>query len=201
MAKLLLDPKEHNLPVTYGILNFINRNALQNEKPYTISNPLSLDQEHLRTNIRTIGHSVGFRDLRGFEHLLSVEKNGFEIVKFPVSVSLDNLAREGNSLENYLKECADWTKRRFNAKYCFCYAFKVFYDSIKLPCYGGSLTPISPSSGIVRHINSHLERLLDLEIPQKNQHQFHILVRYNRAPRCLNHPMLTTARPLENRRL
>lgn len=62
--------------VVKGSFSYIDPGAYSVEKPYYFSSPLSTSEEHLRTNLvyKSV-EEIPIRDLRGFEDLLSLERN------------------------------------------------------------------------------------------------------------------------------
>lgn len=95
------------------------------EKPYYISGSLPKDQEHMRTNLEYAAHTLALHNLRGHEHNLRMERNGFELVKYPPEVSLSLDAEDEDRTQDYLEATALWLEGRFQAEKVLCYAFRV----------------------------------------------------------------------------
>ena len=55
-------------------------------------------------------------NLRGYEHILSVEKHGFEILKVPEDLSALNM--RSTHLEEYMQKMSHIVERRLDATFC-----------------------------------------------------------------------------------
>ena len=117
-----------NLAVIQGGFSYIADSPKWNdEKPYYISGALSKEQEHMRTNLEYAAHTLALRNLRGHEHNLKMERNGFELVKYPPEVILSLDTEDEDRTQDYLEATALWLERRFQAEKVLCYAFRVCF--------------------------------------------------------------------------
>lgn len=127
----MLADEEETLPVTYGVLDFIEKTPFRQTKPYTIAGPLPAENECRRTNLVTSPRSIALRDVRGHEGLLDINGHGVEIVKLVPRAPLDTICDE--SAQEYLVSLAGWVQQRLGAAHCFCYAYKVAFSPSAWP--------------------------------------------------------------------
>ena len=80
-----------------------------------------------RTNIIECRYQVEVRDVRGYEHLFTLDKSGFQFVQFPTTTS--NWTEE-NVLAEYLPELPNWLKTYFGSKEVLIYAYNVCYANL-----------------------------------------------------------------------
>ena len=116
------------LPKIYPKLSFINPRLFENTKPYDITGSLAPNQEHLRTNLKAAPQEMGISDIRGFENCLDINETGFEFAFCPTDCTFSE-----DGIEAYLQETSEWVKKRLNATYSVCFAYKVesnMYDTI-----------------------------------------------------------------------
>lgn len=123
----MLADEAETLPVTYGVLDFIEKTPFRQTKPYTIAGPLPAAYEGQRTNLVTSPRSIALRDVRGHEGLVDINEHGVEIVKLVPRTPLDTICDE--SAQEYLVHLAGWVQQRLGATHCFCYAYKVEFAS------------------------------------------------------------------------
>lgn len=127
----MLADEAETLPVTYGVLDFIEKTPFRQTKPYTIAGPLPAENECQRTNLVTSPRSIALRDVRGHEGLLDINGHGVEIVKLVPRTPLDTICDE--SAQEYLVSLAGWVQQRLGAAHCFCYAYKVAFSPSAWP--------------------------------------------------------------------
>lgn len=115
-----------NLAALQGGFSYIADLPKWNEdKPYYISGPLPKDQEHMRTNLEYAAHTPTLHNLRGHEQDLKMERDGFELVKYPPEVRLSLDADAEDKTQDYLEATTSWLENRFQAEKVLCYAFRV----------------------------------------------------------------------------
>lgn len=100
----MLSDEAETLPVTHGVLDFIDKAPFCQTKPYTIAGPLPDEYEGQRTSLVTLPRSISLRDVRGHEGLLDINRHGVEIVKLVPRIPLDTICDE--SAQEYLADLA-----------------------------------------------------------------------------------------------
>lgn len=100
----MLSDEAETLPVTHGVLDFINKAPFCQTKPYTIAGPVPDEYEGQRTSLVTLPRSIALRDVRGHEGLLDINRHGVEIVKLVPRIPLDTICDE--SAQEYLADLA-----------------------------------------------------------------------------------------------
>ena len=114
-----------NGAVTSCSFDYLTRSEFYDAvKPYNFAGALEPEQESHRANLTYTTHDgIKLRDLRGSEHLLSLETHGFELLRHDTKANLDEPSDD--DLEKYLEETAAFLKKHLNAEHVLAYNFRV----------------------------------------------------------------------------
>jgi hypothetical protein len=92
------------------------------QKPYRSRLPYGGNLR--RTNIIERGYQVEVRNVRGYEHLFTLESSGFQFVPLPTTIS--NWT-DDNVRSKYLPDLSRWLKEYFRCQEVFIYAYNVCF--------------------------------------------------------------------------
>ena len=112
-------------PLSVCSFDYLSRDKLyDDEKPYYFSGPLSKDQEKARSNLAYTTHDgIKLRDIRGFEHSLSLDIHGFRMLKYKPQVSL--VDPDDQQIHGYLTETSNFLKEVLDAEAVITYNYRV----------------------------------------------------------------------------
>jgi len=120
----LLSRLTQNSAVSSCSFDFLTKSELyDSEKPYYFSGALEPEQENQRSNLKYTTHDgIELRDLRGLEHLLSLEAHGFELLRHESKANL--VEPSDDDLERYLEETSTFVKQHLDAELVLAYNFR-----------------------------------------------------------------------------
>lgn len=120
-----------SLPYVESNLRYLSDDdRYSSEKPYYFAGPLIPAEEHLRTNLSCTDAKVPIMDLRGYEHKISIEKQGFEFMNRQSNVHFIRGIDEPAKIHDYISETVALVKERLGAEDCVCYSYRVQYTDL-----------------------------------------------------------------------
>jgi hypothetical protein len=113
-----------DLPCTQANFRFVKDSPLyQTEIPYEVVGTLPPEEENLRSNLKWEGHEVPVHDLRQHASSLSIETNGFELIRRK-ELSVFDLDTE-TGFADYLSAVLKFLKERFCTDDVIIYNYNV----------------------------------------------------------------------------
>lgn len=103
---------------------FIDESLYLAEKSYFCGENLPAEMQQLRTNHVLNDHRTEVVDLRGHEHLLSLETHSVQFVRQPeYFMNLEEIS--STDLLKYIEETCDLIKSILDTEKCICYSYRV----------------------------------------------------------------------------
>ena len=114
-----------NSPVSSCSFDYLTKSGYYDAvKPYNFAGVLDPKHESNRNNLMyTTQDGIKLKDLRGSEHLLSLETHGFEFLSHKPKANL--IDPNEDDLQQYFEETAAFIKQHLNAEHVTSYVFRV----------------------------------------------------------------------------
>lgn len=102
----------------------------EKEKPYYFSGRVDSSQKSSRTNLQYVTHeNISIRDVRGLVDQLTLERDGFVLLRHEPSIKLDHTT--DGQIHAYLDEVTVFIKEKLSAEAVFCYNYQVCREVIQ----------------------------------------------------------------------